>query len=83
MTNAGALTRLLGYIKGIIGKGRLLTMPKELGKVVCTDSDYANGDDRTSIIRAVVTIGGNPMKAMSKTQAIVSLLSTESKRHCF
>ena len=78
-THWKALTRLIGYIKGIIGKGRLLKKPKELRIVAFTDSDYANGEDRKSITGGVTTIGGTPTNAMSKTQAVVSLSSTEAE----
>ena len=44
-----------------------------------TDSDYANGEDRKSVTGGVVTLGGVPTNAMSKTQAIVSLSSTEAE----
>lgn len=74
-----ALTRLVGYIKGTIGKGRLLRKPKEMRIVAFTDSDYANGEDRKSVTGGVVTLGGVPTNAMSKTQAIVSLSSTEAE----
>ena len=74
-----ALTRLVGYIKGTIGKGRLLRKPKEMRIVAFTDSDYANGEDRKSVTGGVITLGGVPTNAMSKTQAIVSLSSTEAE----
>ena len=73
------LTRLVGYIKGNIGKGRLLKQPKEMRIVAFTDSDYANGEDRKSVTGGIVTLGGVPTNAMSKTQAIVSLSSTEAE----
>ena len=74
-----ALTRLVGYIKGTIGRGRLLKKPKEMRIIAFTDSDYANGEDRKSVTGGVVTLGGVPTSAMSKTQAIVSLSSTEAE----
>ena len=74
-----ALSRLIGYIKGSIGRGRLLKKPKELRIVAFTDSDYANGEDRKSITGGVTTIGGTPTNAMSKAQSVVSLSSTEAE----
>ena len=78
-THWKALTRLVGYIKRNIGKGRLLKKPKELRIVAFTDSDYANGEDRKSVTGGVVTLGGTPTSAISKTQTIVSLSSTEAE----
>ena len=72
-----ALLRLVGYIKGNIGKGRLLKKPKEIQIVAFTDSDFANREDRKSVTGGVVTLGGVPTNAISKTQAIVSPSSTE------
>ena len=69
----------MGYTKRNIDKGRLLKKPKELRIVAFTDSDYANGEDRKSVTGGVVTLGGTPTSAMSKTQAIVSLSSTEAE----
>ena len=74
-----ALLRLVGYIKGNIGKGRLLKKPKEIQIVAFTDSDFANREDRKSVTGGVVTLGGVPTNAMSKTQAIVSPSSTEAE----
>ena len=54
-----ALTRLIGYIKLDIGKGRILRKPKELRLVAFTDSDYGNNEDRKSITGGVVTMGGS------------------------
>ena len=47
--------------------------------IAFTDSDYANGEDRKSVTGGVITLGGVPTNAMSKTQAIVSLSSTEAE----
>jgi len=74
-----ALSRLVGYIKGSIGKGRLLRKPKEMKIVAFTDSYYANREDRKSVTGGVITLGGTPTHSMSKTQAIVSLSSTEAE----
>ena len=74
-----ALTRLIGYTKAKIGKGRLLRKSEELRIVAYTDADYANNNERKSITGGVVTIGGSPTYFMSKIQSIVSLSSTEAE----
>ena len=74
-----ALTRLMGYIKGTIGKGRILRRPKEMRVIAFIDSDYASGEDRKSVTGGVITIGGVLTNAMSKTQTTVSLSSTEAE----
>ena len=73
------LTRLIGYIKANIGKGRFLMKPNELRIIAYTDSDYANNDERKSITGGIVTLGGSPTYFMSKMQSIVSLSSTEAE----
>ena len=55
-----AITRVIGYIKASIGKGRFLGKPTELRIVAYTDSDYANDDERKSVTGGVVTLGGSP-----------------------
>ena len=67
------LTRLIGYIKAIIGMGRLIKKPEELRIVTYTDADYANNNERKSVTGGVVTLGGSSTYFMSKTQLIVSL----------
>ena len=74
-----ALTRLIGYIKSDIGKGRILQKPKELRLIAFTDSDYANDKDRQSVTGGIVTKGGSPTYFTSKMQATVSLSSTEAE----
>ena len=61
-----ALTRLIGYIKSDIGKGRILQKPKELRLIAFTDSDYRNDEDRKSITGGVVTLGRSPTYFTSK-----------------
>ena len=69
----------MGYIKENIGKDRLLKQPKEMKIVAFTDSDYVNGEDRKSVTGGIITLGGVPTNAMSKTQALVSLSYTEAE----
>ena len=49
------LTRVIGYIKANMEKGRFLRKPKELRIVAYTDSGYANDDKRKSILEGVVS----------------------------
>ena len=74
-----ALKRLIGYIKSNIGKGRILLKPKELRLVAFTDSDYANNEDRKSVIGGVVTVKESHTHFTLKMQAKVCLLSTEAE----
>ena len=67
------LTRVIGYIKANIGKGRFLKKSTELRIVAYTDSDYPNDDKRKSVTGGIVTLGGSPTYFMSKIQSIVSL----------
>ena len=74
-----ASTRLIGYIRSDIGKGRILRKPKELRLIAFTESDYTNDEDRKSVTGGVVTVGGSPTYFKSKMQATVTLSSTEAE----
>ena len=74
-----ALTRVIGYIKANIGKGRFLRIPSELRIIAYTDSDYANDAKRKSVTGEVVTLGGSPTYFTSKIQATVNFSSAKAE----
>ena len=47
--------------------------------IAFSDSEFANAEDRKSVSRGFVTIGGAPTFSMSKSQSIISLSSTETE----
>ena len=61
-----ALTRVIGYIKANIRKGRFLRKPTELRKMAYVDSDYANIDKMKSVMGGVVTLVGSQIYFISK-----------------
>ena len=54
--NWKVLTRLIGYIKSDIRKGRIIRKLKELRIVAFTDSDYTNDEDRKSITGGIMNV---------------------------
>ena len=74
-----SLERLVGYL----GKSRIflkMRKPKNLKVVAAVDSNYAvNKENRRSVTGYIVTIGGCIVSWTSKTQASVTLSSTEAE----
>ncbi len=75
------LARYVGYLKGIEKDIRLTyRKPKELRALSYVDSNYATDkEDRRSVSGGIHTVGGTIINWMSKTQASVTLSSTEAE----
>jgi hypothetical protein len=75
------LGRFVGYLKGIEPDIHLIyRKPMELRALSYVDSNYATDkEDRRSVSGGVHTVGGTIINWMSKTQASVTLSSTEAE----
>lgn len=75
------LARFVGYLKGIEPEICLIyRKPIELRALSYVDSNYATDkEDRRSVSGGIHTVGGTIINWMSKTQASVTLSSTEAE----
>jgi hypothetical protein len=75
------LGRYVGYLKSMESEIRLTyRKPKELRALSYVDSNYATDkEDRRSVSGGIHTVGGTIINWMSKTQASVTLSSTEAE----
>ena len=71
--------RILGYVKGTLGKG-ILFQPGPITLTASTDADWA-GDlcDRRSTSSIIVFLGNNPITWLAKKQHTVSRLSIKAE----
>ncbi len=74
-----AAKRILGYVKGTLGKG-ILFQPSPIALTTSTDADWA-GDpcDRHSTSSIIVFLGNNPITQLAKKQYTVSHSSIEAE----
>jgi hypothetical protein len=75
------LGRFVGYLKGMEDRIHLIYQkPIELRALSYVDSNYATDkEDRRSVSGGIHTVGGTIINWMSKTQASVTLSSTEAE----
>jgi len=74
-----AIVKILAYLKETRDLGITYKRGSGLGLAVYVDASYADVEDRRSVSGLATTVGGTVISHGSKTQAIVSLSSTEAE----
>ncbi|CAB1116481.1 unnamed protein product [Ectocarpus sp. CCAP 1310/34] len=74
-----AIVKILAYLKETRDLGITYKRGSGLGLEVYVDASYADAEDRRSVSGLATTVGGTVISHGSKTQAIVSLSSTEAE----
>ncbi|CAB1098368.1 unnamed protein product [Ectocarpus sp. CCAP 1310/34] len=74
-----AIVKILAYLKETRDLGITYERGSGLGLAVYVDASYADAEDRRSVSGLATTVGGTVISHGSKTQAIVSLSSTEAE----
>ena len=74
-----AIVKIFAYLKETRDLGITYKRGSGLGLAVYVDASYADAEDRRSVSGLATTVGGTVISHGSKTQAIVSLSSTEAE----